>query len=76
MTNPQKRPVQPIPPKQTNPAVDELIALRQELSEFRKDFAEFSKELSLKVAFGVIGSVLLCYFTVGFFSLFFSLMPR
>ncbi|QLE39272.1 hypothetical protein FD723_01255 [Nostoc sp. C052] len=56
-------------PKQTNPAVDELVALRQEMSEFRKDFAKFNQELSLKIAFGVIGSVILCYFAIGLLSL-------
>ncbi|MEH1821505.1 MAG: hypothetical protein V7L31_20900 [Nostoc sp.] len=73
MNNPTKKPIQPpIPPKQTNPAVDELVALRQEMSEFRKDFAQFGKELSLKIAFGVIGSVILCYFAIGLLSLIFS----
>ncbi|HYX15677.1 MAG TPA: hypothetical protein VE944_15175 [Nostoc sp.] len=70
MTNPQKRPLQPVPPKQTNPAVDELAALRQEISEFRKDFAKFSKELSLKMAFGIIGSLILIRIVGEFLGLF------
>ncbi|MEH1808473.1 hypothetical protein [Nostoc sp.] len=64
MTNPQRKPLQAVPPpmpKQSNQAVDELIALRREMSEFRKDFAEFSKELSRKVAFGIIGSLVLLW---------------
>lgn len=61
-----------MPPNQTNPAVDELVALRQEMSEFRKDFAKFNQELSLKIAFGVIGSVILCYFAIGLLSLVFG----
>ncbi|MDZ8138387.1 MAG: hypothetical protein RM049_24285 [Nostoc sp. DedQUE04] len=73
MNNSTKKPLQFIPPKQTNPAVDELVALRQWMSEFRKDFTQFGKELSLKVAFGVIGSVILCYFVIGLLSLVFGL---
>ncbi|MEH2116068.1 hypothetical protein [Nostoc sp.] len=72
MNNPTKKPIQPMPPNQTNPAVDELVALRQEMSEFRKDFAKFNQELSLKIAFGVIGSVILCYFAIGLLSLVFG----
>ncbi|MEH2393715.1 MAG: hypothetical protein V7K21_19310 [Nostoc sp.] len=63
MTDPQKKP---------NPAVDELVSLRQEMKEFRNEFAKFSKELSLKVAFGVIGSAILCYFVIGLLSLLFG----
>lgn len=72
MNNPTKKPIQPILPKQTNPAVDELVALHQEMSEFRKDFAKFNQELSLKIAFGVIGSVILSYFAIGLLSLVFG----
>lgn len=70
MTNPQKKLLQPIPPKQANSAVEELVALRQEMSELRKDFAKLNKELSLKIAFGVIGSIILMSFLGGFLSLF------
>lgn len=77
MSNPQKSPLQPVPPpKPSNPAVDELVALRQEMSEFRKDFAKFNKELSAKIAFGIIGSLILCYLIIGFLSLFFGLTLR
>ncbi|MHC5736557.1 hypothetical protein [Nostoc sp.] len=76
MNNPTKKPIQPIPPKQINPAVDELVALRQEMSEFRKDFAKFNKELSLKVTFGIIGSIILYYLATGFFSVLSLVMPR
>ncbi|MEH1902497.1 MAG: hypothetical protein V7L04_14030 [Nostoc sp.] len=62
MNNPQKKP---------NSAGDELAALRQELSEFRKDFAKFNQELSLKIAFGVIGSIILMSILGGFLSLLF-----
>ncbi|WP_109009236.1 hypothetical protein [Nostoc commune] len=63
MTDPEKKP---------NPAFDELAALRREVNEFRKDFAKFNQELSLKIAFGVIGSVILCYFAIGLLSLVFG----
>ncbi|MEH2379942.1 MAG: hypothetical protein V7K27_13830 [Nostoc sp.] len=71
MNNPQKKPLQSVPPKQINPAVDELIALRQEFSKFREDFNDFSKELSAKIAFGVIGSIILMSILGGFLSLLF-----
>ncbi|MGM3308892.1 hypothetical protein ACSQ6I_23425 [Anabaena sp. WFMT] len=76
MNNPPKKPSQPSqpsqPPKQGNPAVDELVALRQEISELRKDFAKFSKELSLKVAFGIIGSFVLVQAVIQILSLVFG----
>lgn len=72
MNNPQKRPLQPVPPpKQSNPAIDELVALRQEISEFRKDFAKFKKQISLHIAFGVIGSLILVSVFNSFLTLLF-----
>ncbi len=71
MTNPQKRTVQPppVPSKQNNPAVDELVALRKEMSEFRKDFANFNKSLTLRIAIGIVGSIALMWLISMFFGL-------
>ena len=48
----------PLPPKTGDQALDELALLRHEFSEFRKDFKKLNNELSLRIAFGIIGSVL------------------
>jgi hypothetical protein len=68
MNDPQKRQPQQVP-KPSNPAIEELIALRQEMTEFRKDFGNFQKELSRHIAFGVIGSLVLAWLIAGFFGL-------
>ena len=47
-----------LPPKTGNQALDELALLRHEFSEFRKDFKKLNNELSLRIAFGIVGSVL------------------
>ncbi|AUT01657.1 hypothetical protein CLI64_15380 [Nostoc sp. CENA543] len=58
MTNTQKKPVESVPAKQSNPAVEELVALRQELTELRKDVAAARKRLWLDVASGVAAALI------------------
>ncbi|WP_190872038.1 hypothetical protein [Aulosira sp. FACHB-615] len=75
MTNPQKRPLQSVPPpKQSNPAVDELVALRREMSEFRKDFAKFNTGLTQKIALSIIASFFLVLIVSFFLSLFIAVL--
>lgn len=73
---PEKRRLEPETNNSRNPALEELIAIRQEMAQFKKDFSNFQKELSRHIAFGVIGSLVLMWFIAGFFGLFGSLLIR
>ncbi|MFB2770118.1 hypothetical protein ACE1AT_12650 [Pelatocladus sp. BLCC-F211] len=65
-----KQSVPPVPePKTGNQAVDELRAIREELALLRRDVAKANRELSLKVAFGVIGSLILMWVVGGFLAI-------
>jgi hypothetical protein len=68
MNNPPKK-LAPLLP--SNPAVDELKAIRKELIELRKDFSKLNQELSMRIAFGVIGSLILTWIVIGLASLIF-----
>lgn len=72
MTNLPKRQSQP----SNNPALDELSAIRHEMSEFRKEFVKLNKELSMRIAFGVIGSLVLMWMIAGFFGLLGAVLLR
>ncbi len=48
-------------PNQPSPATSELKAIREDLAKFRQDFDNFSKTLSRRIAFGIIGSLILSY---------------
>lgn len=62
------------PKPSNNAAVEELIALRQEIAEFRKDFKKLNAELSLRIAFGVIGSLALLWLAAAAFGLLMALL--
>jgi len=70
MNNPPKKPAASSSPP-PNPAVDELRAIRKELVELRKDFSKLNQELSMRIAFGVIGSLILTWIVIGLASLIF-----
>lgn len=72
MANSPKKQPQP----SNNPALDELSAIRHEMSEFRKEFVKLNKELSMRIAFGVIGSLVLMWMIAGFFGLLGAVLLR
>ena len=76
LPNPEKRRIESDSDPNKSPAVNELIAIRQEIAGFKKDFSNFEKQLSRYIAFGVIGSLFLMWFIAGFFGLLGTLLIR
>ena len=71
MSNPPKRPTSSSSP-QSNPAVEELKAIKHELIELRRDFSKLNQELSMRIAFAVIASIVLISLGSGLLSLIFG----